>query len=168
MRNWRYGVSSPEQVATIPGMAFLQAMLSGELPAPPISQALDFEPVAFGPGHAVFEGRPDERYYNPIGSVHGGYAATLLDSCMGCAVHSLLQAGEGYTTVELKVTFVRAITQTTGQVRAIGTAYHRGRRMAFAEGKLVDVGDRLLAHATTSCLIFPSTSSADQPPGAHQ
>jgi uncharacterized protein (TIGR00369 family) len=98
---------------------------------------------------------PDERHYNPLGTVHGGYAATLLDSCMGCAVHSLLEAGIGYTTMEFKVTLMRPLTSGMGKVRAIGTALNRGRRTAYAEGRLVDERDRLLAHGTTTCLLFP-------------
>ena len=103
----------------------------------------------------MFESIPDRRHYNPIGSVHGGYAATLLDSCMGCAVHTLLAVGEGYTTIEFKVAFTRPMTIETGRVRAVGLAINRGRRTALAEGRLVDARDRLLAHGTSTCLIFP-------------
>jgi uncharacterized protein (TIGR00369 family) len=106
------------------------------------------------PGRVVFSCEAAEWMYNPIGSVHGGVAATLLDSCMGCAVHTLLDAGVGYTTVDLQVRYVRPMSAETGPVEAIGTVVHCGRRLATAEGRLVGPGDRLLAHATTSCLVL--------------
>ena len=158
MTSWCYGIADRHELMSRSGLGFLNAILDGELPAPPIAQTLDFAPVAFGPGHAVFEGRPDHRHLNPLGGVHGGYAATLLDSCMGCAVHTLLEAGEGFTTVELKVSFLRPITRDTGRVRAVGTALSRGRRMAFAEGRLHDDAGRLLAHATCSCMLLATRS----------
>jgi uncharacterized protein (TIGR00369 family) len=131
------------------------------LPLPPICQTLGFDPVEVEHGRVVFQGIPDQRHYNPLGTVHGGYAATLLDSCMGCAVHSLLEAGVGYTTVEFKVTLMRPLTSGMGMVRAIGTVLNRGRRTAYAEGRLVDARDRLLAHGTTTCLLFPLAGPQD-------
>ena len=103
----------------------------------------------------VFAGTPDLRHYNPIGVVHGGYAATLLDSCMGCAVHSALEAGQGYTTLELKVNYVRAMTVNTGRVRAEGKIINVGRQVATAEGRIVGDDGKLYAHGTTTCLVFP-------------
>ena len=105
-------------------------------------------------GRAVFEGLPEFRLYNPIGSVHGGFAATLLDSALGCAIFSTLAKGEAWTTLELKLNFVRAMNKDTGPVRAEGRIIHRGRTIATAEGRLVDAEGRVYAHATTTCMIF--------------
>ena len=148
------GVVPPAGLAQRSGLEFLQGICRGELPLPPISKALEFFPVEVESGRVVFHGTPKLAYYNPIGSVHGGWAATLLDSCAGCAIHSMLSAGKGYTTLELKVNFVRAITSDTGPVRAEGKVIHVGNRVGTAEGRLVDSAGRLHAHATTTCLIF--------------
>jgi uncharacterized protein (TIGR00369 family) len=136
------------------GMTALQAIMDGTLPAPPIAHALGFDLVAAEPGRAVFAFEPAEYHYNPIGSVHGGVFATLLDSAAGCAVHSLLPSGVRYTTLDLNVKYLRAITVDTGRVTAVGTVTHLGGRMALAEARLLDPGDRLLATATSSCLII--------------
>ena len=136
------------------GLEFLRGIFEGRLPRPPISRTLGFEGIEVEKGRAVFAGTPDLNYYNPIGSVHGGYAATLLDSCMGCAVHSTLEAGQGYTTLELKVNFIRAMTAETGRVRAEGKLIHLGARTATAEGRVIDESGKLYAHATTTCLIL--------------
>ena len=136
------------------GMDYIQAIFRGELPAPPISGLMGFRGVSAEPGRAVFEMEPGPQHYNPIGSVHGGVALTLLDSAMGCAVHTLLEAGVGYTTLEVKTNFVRAITADTGTIRCEGVVIHRGSRIATAEGKLTDAAGKLLAHGTTTCLIF--------------
>ena len=141
--------------ATMSGVAFLQATMRGDQPPAPIAELLDFRLCAVEAGRVAFEGRPAACHYNPIGTVHGGYAATLLDSAMGCAVHSVLEAGVGYTTLEIKVNLVRPITAETGPVRAEGTLVHRGRRTATSEARLVDTDGRLLAHATCTCLLFP-------------
>jgi uncharacterized protein (TIGR00369 family) len=119
-----------------------------------IGKTMDFRPVELVEGRVVFEGNPDHRVYNPIGTVHGGYAATLLDSAVGCAVHSRLKAGQGYTTLELKIAYHRALTKDSGPVRAEGTVLSLGRRTAFAEGKLVDAQGRLCASATSTLLVF--------------
>ena len=121
---------------------------------PGIGRTLNIAPVEIEAGRVVFEGHPDESVYNPIGTVHGGYAATLLDSCVGCAVHSTLKAGQGYTTLELKVTYLRAVTKHTGPVRAEGQVVRAGRRAAFAEGRLTDAEGRLYATATSTLLVF--------------
>ncbi|MBM3556012.1 MAG: PaaI family thioesterase [Alphaproteobacteria bacterium] len=121
----------------------------------PIGRTLDFRPVKFEHGVAVFEGFPAEFHYNPIGTVHGGFAATLLDSALGCAVHTTLKPGMAYTTVELKVNYVRALTAKTGPVTCEGRVVHVGGRIGTAEARLVDRAGKLYAHGTTTCLIFP-------------
>jgi uncharacterized protein (TIGR00369 family) len=137
------------------GLEFLRAIASGELPGAPIADLLGFAPVEAEEGRVVFAAVPEQQHYNPIGTVHGGLAATLLDSAMGCAVHSTLPAGVGYTTLELKVNFVRAITSETGRILCEGTVVHRGGRVATAEGRVFAEADgALLAHGTTTCLIF--------------
>jgi uncharacterized protein (TIGR00369 family) len=143
-----------EQGLRLSGMDYIGAILNGELPAPPISELMGFRLVEAEPGRAVFEMTPGPQHYNPIGSVHGGIALTLLDSAMGCAVHTQLEAGVGYTTLEVKTNFVRPITADTGTIRCEGTVLHRGSRVATAEGRLTDPAGKLLAHGTTTCLIF--------------
>ncbi len=136
------------------GLEFLRRVASGELPRPPISALMNFGLAELSEGRAVFTVEPAEYHYNPIGVVHGGLAATLLDSAMGCAVHSTLPAGAGYTTLEVKVNFVRALTAETGPVRCEAEVIHVGGRTATAEGKVIDAAGRLYAHATTTCIIF--------------
>lgn len=135
------------------GLEQLRALIAAGR-QPSIGQTLDFALVSIEPGLAVFEGAPDQRVYNPIGSVHGGYAATLLDSACGCAVHSSLEAGYGYTTLELKVAYHKAMTAKTGTVRAEGRVLSIGRRVAFAEARLTDAAGRLLASATSTLLVI--------------
>ena len=153
------GVSRPDQVAGKTGLEMLQAILAGELPPPPIAGTLDFVLLHAETGRAVFQGRPQFRHYNPLGVVHGGWITTLLDSAMGCAVHSTLPVGKGYTTLELKVNFVRSVTEDVPLVRAEGKLVHGGRQVAVAEGRLVAPDGKLLAHATTTCLIFDRPSA---------
>jgi len=148
------GVVDLETLKREGGLDFLNGIITGRHPAPPIAETLGFHLVEVVAGRAVFESTPARRHYNPIGTVHGGYAATLLDSCMGCAVHSTLGQGQGYTTLEFKVHLVKAITDATGPVRAEGRVLSTGRRAATAEGHLTDATGKLLAHATTTCLIF--------------
>ena len=145
-----------EAARGLTGMEFLQKIVAGELPPPPIASLLNFELVELSEGHAIFAVEPKEYHYNPIGVVHGGLAATLLDSAMGCAVHSTLPAGAGYTTLEIKVNFVRPITADTGRVRAEAKLIHVGGRTATAEGRVIDEAGKLYAHATTTCLILRS------------
>ncbi|KUN40974.1 PaaI family thioesterase [Streptomyces longwoodensis] len=137
------------------GLDFLRDVLAGRLPAPPISATLGFTLEEVEAGRAVFAMEPGEEHYNPIGSVHGGVYATLLDSAAGCAVQSVLPAGTGYTSLDLTLKFLRPITVDTGKVRAVGTVLHQGRRTALAQAELFDTADRLLAHATSSCMLFP-------------
>jgi uncharacterized protein (TIGR00369 family) len=150
--------TDPREVARrgreLSGLEYIGALQRGELPAPPIAETLGFRLVEAEPGRAVFEMEPGTRHYNPIGSVHGGVALTLLDSAMGCAVHTLLEAGVGYTTLEVKTNFVRAVTADTGTIRCEGLVVHAGSRVATAEGRLTDPAGKLLAHGTTTCLIL--------------
>lgn len=121
---------------------------------PPIGRTLGFSLVEVDRGRAVFEGTPDERHYNPMGGVHGGYAATLLDSACGIAVHSMLKPDQGFTTLELKVSYLRGMSDTTGPVRAEGRVLNMGRRVAFAEADIRDADGRLMATATSTLLVL--------------
>jgi uncharacterized protein (TIGR00369 family) len=150
----RYGVATPAEMAGMTGLEVMQAMLRGELPAPKIARTLDFGLVEIEAGKAVFEGQPTDEHQNPAGTVHGGYLATLLDSCMTCAVQSTAGPGEFFTTVEFKITFLRPVVAGIGVVRAEGTVIQKTRRTGFAEGRLTDARGRLLAHATTTCMLI--------------
>jgi uncharacterized protein (TIGR00369 family) len=143
-----------EELARLPGIALFEAMLNGHLPGAPIAATLDFLPVKIEPGLAVFQGQPLQRHYNPLGSVHGGWYATLLDSALGCAVHSGLPPGKAYTTLELKINLVRALRDDVSRVRAEGRVLHPGNQVATAEARLVGPDGRLYAHGTTTCLVF--------------
>ena len=136
------------------GLEYLRKIAAGELPRPPIGALLNFGLEELGEGRAVFTVEPAEYHYNPLGVVHGGLAATLLDSAMGCAVHSALPAGAWYTTLEIKVNFVRPMSAETGLVRCEAKLVHLGGRTATAEGRVLDGGGKLYAHGTTTCLIF--------------
>ena len=156
MSERNYGVVAPDILLSYDGLAFLKAIIAGTVPNPPISEVLNFHLTEAETGRAVFEGSPEERFYNPIGSVHGGIAATLLDSALGCAIFSTIAKGETWTTLEFKINFVRAMTGATGPVRAEGRVIHRGRTVATSEGDLKDRAGRLYAHASTTCMIFPA------------
>ena len=132
----------------------MQKIAHGELPQPPMGKTLGFRVVEADSGKVIFEGEPNSSHYNPIGSVHGGFASVLLDSAMGCAVHTKLPAGIFYTTLELKINLVRAIQENTGMLRATGSVIHCGRRTATVESRLEDRGEKLYAHGTSTCLIF--------------
>lgn len=147
-------MTSTLDLSTMTGLDVMRAVASGELPPPGIAVLLGMRPVEVGDGTATFELDPDERMTNPLGTVHGGIAATILDSCLGCAVHTTLPAGVGYTTGQLNVHYLRAMSPGMGTVRATGTVLHRGRTQSTAEGRLYDDRGRLLAHATTTCLIL--------------
>jgi uncharacterized protein (TIGR00369 family) len=152
------GVYAPvplETLRELSGIELFQKILSRELPGAPIAELMNMWVFEAEPGRVVFAGRPDLKHYNPIGSVHGGYAGTMLDSCMSCAVQSLLPKGSGYTTLEYKVSLVRAITHKTGTVYAEGNAIQVGNRVGTAEGRIVDASGKILATGTTTCLIFP-------------
>src|SRR4030081_2622152 len=149
-----YGGTPTEVRASMAGVDFVRAIFDGKLPAPPIMQTIEPFDSTAEPGLVVMHSIPGFRHYNPIGSVHGGYAATLLDSAMGLAVHSTLPPGTGYTTLEFKVSFIRGMTKETGPVRTEGRTLNVGRRAATAEARMTDAKGRLLAHATTTCLVF--------------
>ena len=153
-RKVEYGVTPAEAMASMAGIDFLRALFAGQLPAPPIMQNIEPFDYSAEPGIIAFSSIPGFRHYNPIGSVHGGYAAILLDSAMGLAVHSMLPRGTGYTTLEFKISFIRGMTKDTGVVRSEGCTLNVGRRAATAEARITDSKGRLLAHATTTCLVF--------------
>lgn len=148
------GVSRPDQIAGKSGLEVFQAMLAGELPAAPIGFTMDFLVVEVAHGRVVFQGRPSRQHYNPLGTVHGGWFATLLDSAVGCSVHTALPAGKAYTTAELKVNYVRPLTDRVPLVRAEGRVIHLGGRMATADGTLYGPDGKLYAHASTTCFLF--------------
>ena len=150
----QYGVVPTRIMKTMSGLQLLTGIIEGTLLAPPIQKTLDFRPVEVARGLITFVGNPKLEYYNPLGSIHGGYTAALLDSCMACAIHSTLEAGYSYATLEIKINYVRAITRETGEVRAEGKVINSGKRIATAEGRLLDSARKLYAHGTTTCLIL--------------
>ena len=150
-----YGVVPIEEARALDGLTLFKGLLEGRHPAPPISKVLGFRLSEVELGRVVFDYTPVFDHYNPLGSVHGGIAATLLDSVMGCCIHTMLKAGIGYTTVEIKVNYVRAMTDRTGPVKAEGKVINVGSRIGTSEGRLYDSAGKLLAHGTTTCLIFP-------------
>lgn len=158
MADYSYGVVDSDVLKSYDGLGFLKAIIAGTVPQPPIGETMGFHLIGAEHGRAFFAGTPGMKHYNPIGSVHAGFAATLLDSCVACAVASTLLNGDTYTTLELKLNLVRALTKDTGPVRAEGRIIHRGRTVATAEGDLKDASGKLYAHATTTCMIFPAKS----------
>ncbi len=148
------GVSRPDQVAGMSGLQMMQACLRGELPYPPIARTLDFQLLEVDAGRALFQGTPGSAHLNPMGGIHGGWYATLLDSAMGCAVHTMMPQGRAYTTAELSVNLVKAIGPKVQRVRAEGRVIHCGRQLATAEAKLYGADGTLYAHGTTTCLVF--------------
>jgi len=149
-----YGLPNPTEVADMTGRELLQAMIDGKIPAPPIAQTLNFWIVEVGDGYALFEGETKTDFLNPLGTVHGGWAMTLIDTVTGVAGHTLLPAGVGYTTLETKANFTRAIKADTGRVRAEGRAVSRGRQIITAEGRILDSFGRVLAHGTSTLMVF--------------
>jgi uncharacterized protein (TIGR00369 family) len=158
--SWGDPFATVEAGATLPGLEVLRKIVEGELPPPPIAATLEFDLVEVEYGRAVFEGVPAEFHYNPIGVVHAGYTVTLLDSAMGCAFVSTVDAGTRWTTLELKTSFTRALTVDTGRVRVVGTVLHRGRRVTTTEARVEDGDGRLCAHGTSTILVL-----ADANPG---
>jgi uncharacterized protein (TIGR00369 family) len=150
----QYGNVPRETLKSVQGLALLQGMIDGRYPSPPIAELMDFRVTELGPGRAVFTGRPGRQHYNPSGTVHGGFAATLLDSAMGCAVHTLVPQGQGFTTLEIKVNYVRPMFDATGEVRCEAAVINMGKTVAIADGKILDAKGRLIAHGTTTCMIF--------------
>jgi uncharacterized protein (TIGR00369 family) len=148
------GLARPEQVASLSGLQIFEAISAGELPAVPIGETCDIWPMGYGPGWFVFQGRPSARFFNPMGTIHGGWIATILDSALGCCVQTTVPAGSAYTTAELKVSYLRALTPAVPLVRVVGQVINAGKRLGFAEARLLGPDGKLYAHATTTCLIF--------------
>ncbi|MET3493033.1 PaaI family thioesterase [Variovorax boronicumulans] len=148
------GLARPEQVAGKTGLEVMQAMLNGDIPYAAIAKTLDFTIISVSKGVAVFQGTPLAQHLNPLGTIHGGWVATMLDSALGCSVHTMMPPGRAYTTAELSVNYVRAVTPKVQRVRAEGKVIHCGRQLATAEARLVGADGTLYAHATTTCLVF--------------
>lgn len=153
------GTTPPAQVSAMRGIEFLRAWLAGQLPPPTIGASLDFLLVGAEEGRVTFQGKPGAAFYNPLATVHGGWIAAILDSAVGCAVHSMLPAGRAYTTAELKINYVRAVTSTVPLLRAEGKVIHMGGRMATADGQLVGADGKLYAHASTTCFVFEAAGT---------
>jgi uncharacterized protein (TIGR00369 family) len=145
-----------EAAARMAGLDFLRAIRDGLLPPPPIASLLGFAATELERGYVVFEGTPDESVYNPIGTVHGGFVCTMADTVAACAVHTTLEAGVGYTSIDLNVSYTRPVTRDSGRLRAIGTVVKPGRRVAFSRAEILDGAGKVVATATSSCLIMPS------------
>jgi uncharacterized protein (TIGR00369 family) len=154
------GVTPPATVTAQRGIDFLRAWLEGKLPPPPLGHTLDFLLVEAQVGRVVFQGRPSAAHFNPLATVHGGWMASLLDSALGCTVHSVLPAGKAYTTAELKVNFVRAVTPSVGILRAEGQIIHQGSRMATADARLLGPDGKLYGHGSTTCFVFDAVAVA--------
>ena len=150
----KFGWILPEVWREQSGLEIFRKMAAGEFPQPPIAETLDFRLAKIENGRAEFVGAPKSAFYNPLGTTHGGFIATLLDSAMACAIHSTLEAGKGSTSLEFKINFTRPIFEKTGQLTAIGETVNVGKQIATAEGKLIDANGKLYAHATTTCFIF--------------
>ena len=151
-----YGIVSPEQQKQMSGLEFVQGLATGALPLNTMAQTLGYDVSEAVKGRVVVTATPDATHLNPAGTVHGGVAATMLDTCMGLAIHSTLEKGLGSTTLEFKISLLRPITPETGLIKAEGVVLSCGRRVGTAEGRLTDQAGRLLAHGTTTCLIFPT------------
>lgn len=149
-----HGVVPREVLTAGSGLAFLQGLLDGDHPPPPFSRATGIYLREIAEGRVIFAGKPSGEFLNPIGTVHGGWTSAILDSAMACAVHTTLKAGEGYTTVEMKINFVRPVMPNSGEVTCEGVLIHRGGTIATSEGKVVDAKGRLLAHGSETCMIL--------------
>ena len=155
MGETHYGLASREQIAQLSGLELLQGLIEGTAPAPHMARTLGFRLVEVAPGFAAFEGQPSQDFLNPLGTVHGGWALTLIDSAAGCALHTELGPGIGYTTVETKVNFSRPIAPDSGTVRCEGRVVTRGRQIATAEARLTSAEGKILAHGTSTLIILP-------------
>ena len=158
------GVARPDQVTGKTGLQVMQGLLAGELPYAHMAKTLDFMMIEIGPGMAIFQGTPGVQHMNPLGTVHGGWFASLLDSALGCAVHTMMPQGRGYTTADLSVKLVKAITPKVQRVRAIAKVLHCGRQLATAEAQLVGPDGTVYAHASTACLVFEMPSPTGNKP----
>ncbi|MEO1599748.1 MAG: PaaI family thioesterase [Pseudomonadota bacterium] len=145
---------SVAELASMSGFAFIDGIRTGKFPAPPIAKPMGMRLVEVREGRVVFEGVPAFQHYNPLGAVHGGWFGTILDSCMACAVQTMLPAGRGYTTLEYRVNILRAVTTETGPLRAVGEVIRVGRRTGVSEGRLVDGDGRVYATGSTTCLVM--------------
>lgn len=145
---------TPAALAAMSGFAFIDGIRAGRYPAPPIARIMRMRLIEVAPGRVVFEGTPAFEHYNPLGTVHGGWFGTMLDSCMACAVQTRLPAGQGYTTLEYRLNILRAATVETGRLRAVGEVVRVGRRTGVAEGRLLDDDGRVFATGSTTCLVF--------------
>lgn len=163
---WHDPADLRRRIGSLSGLETMHAIASGLLPPPPVAELIGFEPALVMPGQAVFAYSPREEHYNPLGSVHGGIVTTVLDTAMGCAVHTLLDGEVGYTTLELKANFVRPVTLASGPLRAVGTVVHAGGTVITAEARLVDADDHLYAHATSTCLVLGAERAKEQPVAA--
>lgn len=152
--HWEDPMKGAKEAMTMAGLDYFQAMNDKKLPFPPLLNTLDFKVKSIEKGKAVFTFEPQEFHYNPIGTVHGGVISAILDSAMGCSIHSLLPAGTGYTTLELKVNFLKAITIKSGELKAVGKVIHSGSRTALVEAQLTDKNNTIYAHGTSTCMIF--------------
>src|ERR1700719_3170353 len=148
------GVVSKEIATGVSGLEFLKGLRNQVYPTPPFAETTEIWIAEVESGHIVFEASPSARFYNPMGTVHGGWISTVLDSAMGCAVHSLLKPGQAFTSVELKVNFVRPLFEQTGKLRCEGKIVHLGGRLATSEGRLTDLSGNLIAHGSTTCMIL--------------
>jgi len=154
------GVVSRDVLLAEDGASFLRGIVEGRHPGPPFADAMDFDIAEVEEGRVVFVGTPSPRFFNPLGTIHGGWTATILDSAMACAAHATLKPGEGYTTLEMKINYVRPVMPESGTVRCEGKLIHRGGTVITTEGKLVDERGKLLAHGTETCVVFPAKPSA--------
>jgi len=160
-----FGVVPMTTVARSTGLAFLQGVIGRRHPAPPFAETSDIWMTLAEHGRVVFEATPSQRFLNPLGTVHGGWISTLIDSAMGCAVHSTLKPGFGYTTVDMTVTFVRAVMPASGILTCEGKIVHSGGRIATAEGRIVDAAGKLIAHGTETCMILKIPAAGEAPDG---
>jgi uncharacterized protein (TIGR00369 family) len=151
---------SPDVLRSMSGLEVMRGMAAGQLPRPPIGTLMNMSSMEVEPGIVTFEALPEYKHYNPIGSVHGGFAATLLDSALGCAIHTTMEAGFGYTTVDLAIKYIKAMTDKTGPVFARGEVITSGKRIATAQAWLRDAAGTLIATGTTTCLVFPIGNAA--------
>jgi uncharacterized protein (TIGR00369 family) len=152
--DWEDPLIGAKEAVNMSGLDYFEAIGKGSIPVPPILRTLDFKVDSITKGVAVFSFEPQEFHFNPIGTVHGGVISAILDSAMGCSLHTLLPAGTGYTTVELKVNFLKAVTMQSGVLRSIGKVIHAGSRTALVEAQLVDSRDTIFAHSVSTCMIF--------------
>ena len=150
----KFGVVTRDVLLAEDGLGFLRGIVEGRHPGPPIAEAMDLDLVEVEEGRVVFVGKPSARFFNPLGTIHGGWTATILDSAMACAAHTTLKVGEGYTTLEMKLNYVRPVMPDSGTVRCEGRLIHRGGSVITSEGRLTDARGKLLAHGSETCMVL--------------